>query len=276
MAETTKLLANSSYGYQIIDRSGHTVTKYLNDEKTHSAINSQRFKRLNHITDQLHEVELFKSEIEHREPIIVGFFILQYAKQRKLELYYNFFKNFCDTDKYEELEVDTDSLYLASSEENLEDVIVPEKRAEWDQLRSKDCNDNFTANATDNFFPRTCCNIHNKHDRREPGLFKEEFRCAEMLCLCSKTYCCYDKQTNKYKFSSKGLNRRTLEDCGDGSISKYRKVLEEAVNVTSTNRGFGTIQHSVATYEQTKKGLSYFYPKSTVEEDGIQTKPLNL
>ena len=44
------------------------------------------FKRLNHITDQPYEVELVKSEIEHREPIIVGFFILQYAKLRMLEL----------------------------------------------------------------------------------------------------------------------------------------------------------------------------------------------
>ena len=59
-------------------------------------------------------------------------------------------------------------------------------------------------------------------------------------------------------------------------MSKYRKVLEEAVNVTPTNRELGAIQHSVATYEQTKKGLSYFYPKKIVEEDGIQTKPLHL
>ena len=137
VAETMKLLANSSYGYQIMDRNRHTVTKYLTDEKTHSAINCKMFKRLNHITDQLYEVELMKTEIEHREPINVGFFILQYAKQRKLELYYNFFKRFCDTDKYEELEVDTDSLYLALSEENLEDVILPEKRADWDKLRLK-------------------------------------------------------------------------------------------------------------------------------------------
>ena len=83
-----------------------------------------------------------------------------------------------------------------------------------------------------------------------------------MFCLCSKTYCCYDKQTNKYKFSSKALNKRTLEDCGGGGpMSKNRKVLEESANVSSTNRGFRTIQHSVATYEQTKKGLSYVYPK---------------
>ena len=33
VAETMKLLANSSYGYQIMDRSRHTVTKNLNDEK---------------------------------------------------------------------------------------------------------------------------------------------------------------------------------------------------------------------------------------------------
>ena len=108
VAETMKLLANSSYGHQIMDRSRHTVTKYLNDEKTHSAINSKLFKRLYHITDQLYEVELVKPEIEHREPINVGFFILQYSKLRRLELYYNFIKKFCDTDKYEELEMDTD------------------------------------------------------------------------------------------------------------------------------------------------------------------------
>ena len=85
VTETMKLLANSSYGYQIMDRSRHTVTKCLNDEKTHSANNTKLFKRPNFITDQLYEVELFKSDIEHREPIIVGFFILQYAKLRLLE-----------------------------------------------------------------------------------------------------------------------------------------------------------------------------------------------
>ena len=111
VADTMKLLANSSYGYQIMDRSRHTVTKYLNVEETHSAISSKMFNRLNHITDQQYEVELVKSEIVHNEPIIVGFFILQYAKLRMLELYYNFIKKFCDTEKYQELEMNTNSLY---------------------------------------------------------------------------------------------------------------------------------------------------------------------
>ena len=72
-------------------RSYIAVTKCLTDEKTHSAINSKMFKRLNRITDQLYEVELVKPEIEHKEPTVVDFFILQNAKLRLLELYYNFF-----------------------------------------------------------------------------------------------------------------------------------------------------------------------------------------
>ena len=130
VAETMKLIANSSYGYQIKDRSRHTVTKYLSDEKTHGAINTKLFKRLDHINDQLYEVGLAKAEIEHREPIIVGFFILQYAKIRLLEIYYNFFERFCDVKKFEELEMDTDSLYLALSEKELYDCIREESKAE--------------------------------------------------------------------------------------------------------------------------------------------------
>ena len=91
VAETMKLLANSSYGCQIMDRSRHTVTKYPCDEKTHAAINSKPFKKLDHMNNSLYEVELAKAEIEHKEPILVGFLILQYAKLRMLELYYNFF-----------------------------------------------------------------------------------------------------------------------------------------------------------------------------------------
>ena len=81
-----KLLANTSYGYQNVDQSRHTVTKYLTDEKTHAAINSKLFKKSDHMNNSLYEVELVKAEIEHKEPIIVEFFILQYAKLRMLKL----------------------------------------------------------------------------------------------------------------------------------------------------------------------------------------------
>ena len=271
-----KRLANSFYGYQIMDRSRHTVPKYLSDEKTHATINSKLFKKLDHVNSPLYEVELAKAQIEHKEPTIVGFFILRCAKLRMLELYYNFFTRFCDVNRFEDLEMDTDSLYLALAEKELEDCIRPEMRADWQRLRTNDCVDNFTADAVANFSPRTWCVEHKQHDKRKRGLFKEEFRCTEMLFLCSWTCCCYDVTSNKLKFSSKGLNRRVLEQSGDGPLEKYRRFLNEKVDVTSNNRGFRTNNHSVATYEQIKKGLTYFYPKRIVEVDGIHTQLLNL
>ena len=113
---------------------------------------------------------------------------------------------------------------------------------------------------------------HEKHDKREPRLLKVEFRYTEMLSVCSKTYCCYDSNFKKLKFSSKGLNERTLEDSGDGPMANYRKVLDKFFTVTSTNRVFRTVSYSAATYEQTKKRLSYFYPKRIVEVDGIHNR----
>ena len=168
VAETMKLLANSSYGYQMMDWNWHTVTKYEVPQwqKTHVAVNSKLFKRLDHVNNSLYEVEIAKAQIEQEKPIIVGFFFLQYAKLRMLELYYNFFTKFFDVTKFEVLEINTDSLYLALAEKELEDCIKPEMRADWRWLTSNDCVDSFTAVAVANFFPRTCCVKHKQHDRR--------------------------------------------------------------------------------------------------------------
>ena len=161
-----KFLANSSYGYQIVDRSRHAVTKFLIDKKTHAANNSKLFKKLDLLNNSWYEIELAKARIEHKDPIIVGFFIVQYAKLRMLKLYYNFFTRFCDVNKFEELEMDTGSLYLALAENELENCIRPEMRAEWHRLPSYDCIDRFTAVAVAHFSPKTCCVKYKQHDKR--------------------------------------------------------------------------------------------------------------
>ena len=75
-------------------------------------------------------------------------------------------------------------------------------------------------------------------------------------------------------FSSKDLNTRVLEQSGDGPLEKYRRVLGENMNNTSTNRGLRTIIYAVATYKQNSEGLSNFYPKRIVESGGIYTQLL--
>ena len=252
-----------------MDRSRHTVTKYLNDKK-----NAQCIKYENDQASQSHDWSFVRSWIGK---------VWNWAQTT------NHCSTFCLTES-----VGTSLHFLqkvlwrwqvwrtwygqrnsvlGTVGRNLEDVILSNKRDQSNAMRSGDCTDNHTANGTSNFFRRMCCNAHMKHDKSETGLFREHFGCTEMLCSCSKTYYCYDRKSNKYKFSSQGLNKRILDDCGDGPLSKYRQVLNESVNVSSTNRGFRTTQHGVAMNEQSNKELSYFFPKGSVEDDGIHTKP---
>ena len=97
-----------------------------------------------------------------------------------------------------------------------------------------------------------------------------------MLRSCSKTYCCFDVTTNKYLFSGEDLNKSLLEQSADGPSEKNRRVLDKKLNITSINKAFRTNNQAVASYEQIKKGLSYFYQKTIVESDGIHTQPFNL
>ena len=90
IAETWKLLAKNSYGYQIMDRSQNTLTKCVFDRKIHVAIDIKVVKKLNHANNALHEVGLTEAANEHKEPIIVGLSILENSKLRILELYYSF------------------------------------------------------------------------------------------------------------------------------------------------------------------------------------------
>ena len=49
------VLGNSSYGYQIMDSSGHTIKKYLSLGKTHKAIKKPLFKTLKTVKKDVYE-----------------------------------------------------------------------------------------------------------------------------------------------------------------------------------------------------------------------------
>ena len=77
------------------------------------------------------------------------------------------------------------------------------------------------------------------------------------------------RYSKKYNFTYKGLNGRTLEVFGHGTMTKHRKVLEESLNVTSTNGGLPTLQHIVGTYIGTNEQVVFrLHPKSFVEKYG--------
>ena len=108
------------------------------------------------------------------------------------------------------MEIDSDSTYSVLEEKDLHDCVRNKKKQKWKLLHSEDYKDLSTADACSSFFPRTFSAKHKKNDNRESGLLKKEFRCTELLCLCSKTNCCYHSLNNKVKLSCKKLNKQPL------------------------------------------------------------------
>ena len=79
---------------------------------------------------------------------------------------------------------------------------------------------------------------------------------------------------NQFIIITEELNKRTCEDSRDGPRAENPKLFDETENLTPTNSGFRTKNHCVATYDQTNKVLSWFYPAQIVEAVGSRTLPL--
>jgi hypothetical protein len=177
------------------------------------------------------------------------------------------------------MEMDTDSAYMALSAP-LEDIIIPSQREEfyrdWGNWFPKPyCHEHESDFVSaklrgEEWIESACCTRQRKYDRRTPGLFKVEFEGEGMVALNSKTYCCWDNSTTKV--SSKGLSKKLNKFTAD----TYKKVLFEQTTISGTNKGFVIKENNVYTYHQLRSGLSPFYCKRMVLEDGVNTSPLSI
>ena len=170
-----------------------------------------------------------------------------------LEFYYDFLDKFCDRRDFELIQMDTDSFYMALSAEEFDDIIKPEMKELYKKEKKKWL-------VTDEF------------SKRVPGLFKPEFKGKRMIALTSKCYYA-DKGVvgglNCKKFSCKGVSRRQNEM----NWERYRKALFGSLDKVR-NIGFRKRDNYIVTYEQSKLGLSAYYDKRIVHEDGIHTSYL--
>ena len=85
--------------------------------------------------------------------MIVGLFFFQCVKLRFLELYCNLFTKFCDVNEFEEVEINTDSLYQALAQTELKACIRHETQMEWHRLRSNDSVASLIADAVGKILP---------------------------------------------------------------------------------------------------------------------------
>jgi len=270
IADLNKLIGNSAYGSTIMNKLKHSKVKYVQGENDACRLaNEPTFKSMNQLSEDFFEVEMKHKKIKLDLPIQIGFFILQNAKRRMIEFYYQFLSKYIDRKNFEMLQMDTDSFYFSIAANSLDEVIKPNLKQEYIQKLMGHC-DGQEVTASTHWFPRKCCQMHSKYDSRTPGLFKEEYQGDTFYGLCSKTYIV--QNGSDFKFSSKGISKKRVKD----PLNIYKTVLESKESSGSTNVGFISKDNQIYTYKQHRRGFSYFYIKRKVSDDGITTKPLDI
>ena len=252
LGDTAKLKGNSFYGKMIENLEKHISTKFTTDEKLIDKIfRSPFFEDLEEINEGVFEVRQRKKQVTITRPYQCGIAVYQLAKLRMLEFYYDFLDKFCDRRDFELIQMDTDSFYMALSAEDFDDIIKPEMKELYKEEKK-------------NWL------VTDEYSKRVPGLFKAEFQGKRMIALTSKCYFADNgKDEGVKKFSCKGVSRRQNKM----NWERYKNALFGSLD-KARNIGFRKRDNHIVTYEQSKLGLSAYYDKRIVHEDGIHTSCL--
>ena len=82
IADIMKLLGNSGYGKTITNVDRHRDVNYCTEKAASLMVNDRRFRQLDVVVDNAHDIEMNKKTVTYTLPVHVGFFVLQYAKMR--------------------------------------------------------------------------------------------------------------------------------------------------------------------------------------------------
>ena len=123
IAEMLKLIGNFSYGRMITNKEKHHDIVDVDESEITTEIMDNHFYDITELPDGYYEVEKSKKKINLDLPIHIGVFMLNYAKLRMLEFYYDFLDYYLSREDFEYSEMDTDSAYMAISGDSFEELI---------------------------------------------------------------------------------------------------------------------------------------------------------
>ena len=283
VADTYKLIGNSAYGKCLENLASHTTVEYVDKKGYQKLVREPLYKKSTPLDEEasILEVESLKSKVNWNLPLQIGLFVYQYAKLHMLRFYYDFIDLFISRADFQLIEMDTDSLYMALSQDDLLKVIRPDRLEQFmteygKWMQPEACSYHLkefveSRRGSIPWVAPPCCGKTRIWGMREPGLFKEEWRGDGMVALCSKTY--FGWGVND-KYSCKGLNKHINRAKLDRET--FLRVLETEEIDGGVNKGFRVLGRDVVRYNQQKKALSYLYIKRRVGTDGISTSPLEI
>ena len=128
IAEQMKLLANSSYGKFITNTEKQTDTIFGSEYDARLKINSPNFRRLEEMDNDVYQIESLSGVVKIELPLVIGLFVLQHAKLLIMSFIYDFIKVYFSAEDVQLLSHDTDSVYIAISTNDLEELVLPHLR----------------------------------------------------------------------------------------------------------------------------------------------------
>lgn len=233
-----KFFANSIFGKTLQNfrdyRQIHLVSNFKQAKRLLAKPNMARFQT---ISDNLSMIELTNSTAHYRQVTQVGFTILELAKLRMYEFFYDFIKP-----KYG----DRATLLMTDTDSTLLHVKTPDLY--------QDMSKNLDAYDTSDFDPDHIC--HSLKNKKALGLFKDELPrhvISEFVGLCPKIYSLrLNDETTKRK--CKGVKRSFVKQNLKHDV--YKQVL---LNETVVNAEFHSIRsfnHRLMTVKINKIALT--------------------
>ena len=123
MGDVVKLKGNSFYGKIIEDLGRHKSTKFTHKEMVvDRALRHPFLDNLEEI-GRAYEIKEFKRTVMIKGPYQCGIAVYQLAKLRMLEFCYEFLNKCFNRKDFEFYYMDTDSFYLATSSDSLDDTV---------------------------------------------------------------------------------------------------------------------------------------------------------
>ena len=301
LAQICKLVLNSAFGSFHLNKIGYKNVSYSNDEGIIlKKMNSSTFYSINELYTGQYEIINNKSKVIQDTLLYHANQVLDISKAILCDFVWNFFMRCVHKNDFKILVSDTDSIYVALTDSNIEKIVKPSflEYYKWmiaiDHSKSRCCDNIDTVSSFSEcttpfnkiYFPRECCKSHALFDSRSPNLFKiEKFVVKKpfFIGLSSKKFILKD-DTKIVKLSFAGLSKINFVSKNPEVVTKniknlFKKPLKKSVTSVGINYNLGVdnmTKNDMLFYSQYRNINSALYLKRYVHDCGIETSALNI
>ncbi|UMM32809.1 hypothetical protein L5515_006485 [Caenorhabditis briggsae] len=213
ISEGAKLVGNSAFGRTGMDKNKHKKVSFCNEVQFNRAKNDYFYYDAEEYNG-VYEVTKRTRKVKQNMPLQIACSVYDDSKLRMLKFYYDCIDKYVDRSDFQYIEMDTDSAYMAITDNTLEDLIKPEMKEEFERDKC-------------NWFPRTDTEEHRRIDKRTPGLFKVEKEGDE--CLVNKQT--IDGLNKGFRYQNQEMKTYEQKKIGLSPVYGKGVVMDDGIHI---------------------------------------------